>query len=303
MIVEHYLSNHSNVFMAINQLPADVGYYEAIENYHKNGCPKFSKTIHYDLEHRYPFDKSGVPYVQSSWWVRQFLNVIDEYDEIWSFQIENYGFYKYHGLQDKFRFVPLRYTTSLKKYQSDKSWDERPYDAEFVGVTHSLDAWVIGKVRGDILANLCGGTIWHNQFTFMNYMTGKTDIKFDIKGNSKVSLDIPRLDRPQTINTARIFESLCVGTPVVCLDPYNCTEVQYFPDDVYVKHDVLPDICPPENLLNFVMTKRPCGLEVANRYKDLTYSDATYNKYRESLIAEYEANTGIKIPDLVLQID
>lgn len=85
MTVEHYMAPGKTIFVNSGIMYPDE--------------EPDRTTIFYNLEHKYPIDENGhLKYCKPNW--TEYVNTrYAKMDEIWDFQIENYEYFKFHGLE------------------------------------------------------------------------------------------------------------------------------------------------------------------------------------------------------------
>lgn len=268
--------------------------FEDLDNYKNNGCvSKKLKYAYYNFEHKCPIDENGhLPYC-NDWWTGKFNEMWGFYDEIWDFQIENYEYFKFHGFGKKYRFKPLRYTSCLERFHSNGPSD---YDFQFECVVDT-------KTRKEILNVLTSiptkGVDWDNyevDLPRMNVLMSNTnnhETKFFEKERCKYGIDFPHYDTPCTINTYRIFEYLCMNKPVVVWDRDKLSSRNYFGNlCIWLEDFNAWDLKQ--------IAKQEPRTDIAETFRQMTYSDKDYDEYRLNIIRDYKERTGITVPDLVM---
>ena len=272
MMKEHY--NFNDTWININ-LTASYGH-------------NLKRGIFYNFEHVWPFDlyaKRCNP---------EFLIAIAKalktFDHILDFQIENYERYMVDGLESKFRFVPLRYTSFFKKFDII-SYENRPFDLQF-------ECAIDTNIRQNIFNKLT-----HNPFnslsSLVTYTYGIDYIqKIKTKTMAKYGIDFPHYNEPETINTFRIWEYACLNMPVILIDPHNMTSTKYFENNIVKTFGV--DFNPAD-IKEVYKQYYDYGGE--NIFEKLTYKDTDYDNYRLEIIKDYYDRTHVAIPDSVMYDD
>ena len=274
MTVEHYMAPGKTIFVNSGIMYPDE--------------EPDRTTIFYNLEHKYPIDENGhLKYCKPNW--TEYVNTrYAKMDEIWDFQIENYEYFKFHGLGDKFRFKPLRYTTWFERFHTDK-------ESEF---EISLECMVDTDTRKKMLEILTSspfelkGDNDISRICMKMVNTEDISLKYKEKMNCKYGIDIPHYDTPETYNCLRIYEYICMNKPCIVIDPYEIT-MDYF-----------GDLCKYIKDPSFINIKTAAMEEprkdVAEAFKNMTYEDKDFDAYRLKLIKEYSDKTGTAIPDSVM---
>lgn len=281
---EHYGNMPGNVF-CIN-----IGN-EDMQSIRKNN-PN-DKIVLVNLEHKHPIDERGnVPYCDE-YWTCLFNNMVRErVDEVWDFQIENFAYFKFHKLEGKFRFRPLRYTTWFDRY---KTPDAPKYDIQMECVFNTnTRMWVANvltqephKVQGEILYRMNG------RLTLNITNTDKSDEKFKAKDGCRYGFDAPHYDTPCTNNCTRIYEYVCMNKPVIVWDRDKITSREYFRDlCIYIEDFSAWNVK--------LATNRKPRTDIAETYRQMTFSQKDYIEYCGGIIREHCDRTGEKIPDSVM---
>lgn len=266
MVKEHFDLTGSNILIG-----TDIPITYMIRDKYDGGL------IIYNWEHFYPMNR-GV-----NWWIQDYQKSMDVVDEIWDFNIENYKYFQEIGHGDKFRFIPPRYTTWFEQFRMNLNKD---FDIFFTGVFNSdLRKKAIECLTYDI-------DITANTIPFKLCNTNNISLRYKEMQTSKYTIDLPHFDTPQTINGLRIFESICLNIPVIVFDKYDLGSKKYFDDIIVIsefRNEVLRIIC---------MNIPDSG--VADRFKELTYTDEAYERYRINIIKDFHDKDGVDIPDSVL---
>lgn len=286
MIAEHFMDRHDRL-VTINT---------SIDDYAEmDGRGELDGLVvtYYNMEHKCKIDSRGqLPFV-GEYWTSLNNEMFGKYDEIWDFQIEDYEFFKFHGFGDKFRFKPLRYTNWYEQFRADVA---PHYDIQFECIVDSD----IRKTAMECLTGLplCvdGDGNYHitGEYAKIN-MTNTFDckVKLEAKNHCRYGVDFPRFDYPCTHNTFRIFEYVCMNKPVLVWNRYDITSKLYFGDlCVYMDNFTAYDI-------NNAINETP-RTDIAKSFKQMTYSDSDYDKYRLDIVRDYADRTGMVVPDSVL---
>ena len=243
------------------------------------------RGIYYNLEHVAPF--SSYTKLHNPAFIDVMTNCYKTFDYILDFQIENYERYIVDGLENKFRFVPLRYTSFFKKFDII-SYENRPFDLQFeCQIDTNIRQYIFNKLTYDSLSSLV-------TYTYeMDY-----DQKIKTKTMAKYGIDFPHYNEPETINTFRIWEYTCLNMPVILIDPYNMTSAKYFENNIVktfgtdFNPDDIKEVC-----------KQYYDYSGENIFEKLTYKDTDYDNYRLEIIKDYYDRTHVAIPDSVMYDD
>lgn len=284
MYDEHYGDMSENVF-CINIGIEDM---QSIRKNNPNG-----KIVLVNLEHKHPIDERGsVPYCNEHW-TGVFNNMVRELvDEVWDFQIENFAYFRHHNLESKYRFRPLRYTTWFDKYKTPV---EPKYDIQMECVFDTnTRMWVANvltqepyKIQGDIIYKMGG------RLTINITNTDKSEEKFRAKNECRYGFDAPHYDTPCTSNCTRIYEYVCMNKPVIVWDRDKTTSREYFRDlCTYI------DDFSAWNV-KLITNQKPRN-DIAETYRQMTFSQKDYIEYCGNIIREHCDRTGEKIPDSVM---
>lgn len=246
------------------------------------------RGIYYDLEHKFPIPSTTEP----PSYTKDFINMAKEYDYVLCFQIENYEYYKAGGIENKFRFVPLRYASCFEQFVENKTYQERPFDIQF-------ECTVDTQLRHNVLEKLTQNIVKGYLGKLHILMTNIDDVstKYKLKNLAKYGIDFPHY-RGVTINTFRIWEYVCMNMPVILIDYNNVGTTKYFDDFIVKKLDNtfkakdIKDICKIHHEYN-----------EAEKFKQMTQSDINYDNYRISIIKDFSDKYHVKIPDTVLLND
>jgi len=279
MCLEHYIPKMKDTCLCV-----DFSNPVYITNWKK--IHPEQKIIFYNLEHKYPLDENNNPHNCSQEWNNFFKGTVPGlFDEIWDFNIENYVFWESLGLADKFRFMPLRYTTWFEQFRQNIT---PHYDIEFEGIFTTVR-------RLQSLATLtCPVAINQSQCIRLKIAnTSDPSVKYMEKQTAKYCIDLPQYDNPETINSTRIHECICMNRPVIVYDEYKAGSRKYWDDlCIYI-----------ENLSNvdvWNITHQEPRTDVADVYKGRTYTDDAFQQYRKEIKEDFEKINNIKIPDSVL---
>jgi hypothetical protein len=258
MCIEHYVPKLKDTCLMINTCNEQhmVQYKQANPN---------QKIILYNLEHKYPLDAYGKPHCCSLEWEHYFRGYMTLIDEVWDFNIENKEYFDSIGFGDRFKFMPLRYTSWFERFITDHT---PHYDLEFEGVFDTdfrLNAF--RKLTTTVDDGKC------MRLKIAN--TENVQVKYWEKQDAKYCLDIPHYDYPETINATRIHEAICLNRPVIVYDHWNVGSRKYFGDlCIYV------DTLDTQRL--YQLTQQEPPRDIANRFKELTYTDDAFERYRNS---------------------
>lgn len=257
MVVEHYDNeNYGNVLFLLNHIFLK----EDILEFKK----QYSKIIFYNLEH---FSAQTYLAKSNQWRELLFLN-LEACDEFWDFLIENKRYYT-NNLIDRYKFMPLRYTDT-KNVKNEKT-----IDVLFNGTADT-------NVRKTFICSLLNN-YEDRKFNsvIVNAMFGDSLSKMLQK--TKFVCDFPHYKLyGNTQNCARIFEALCHNIQVISYTDTNRV-VNYFPG--------LIEIINPENGFDADKTQEIVlnykERNVAEEYKNLTYSDSAYETYKTNISQIY----------------
>lgn len=275
LINEHYINYLHDIYIGVNVST------EIMKFKHKH--PN-TKTILYNLEHKYPQPEPGILLNCSNEWLEYFKYLMQFIDEVWDFNIENYEYFRDIGCGDKFRFVPLRYTTYFEQFHPKQA---PRYDIEFEA---SIDTQ-IRKEMLKILTSHINGVLKRIDFKICNVESCNT--KYLEKLDARYGLDFPHYDFPETFNCFRIFEYLCLNIQPIVWDPYGVTSNEYFGDlAIYIDDFTTPIL--------YGITRQEPRKDVAQVFKDWTYTPSAFEEYRKRIVMDFVTRTGTQVPDSVL---
>lgn len=207
-----------------------------------------SKYIFYQMEH-FPM---GGQYVDET------IKRMDTYDEVWDIDILNIRIYP-EATRKKVKFMPLRYASIFDDLTIKQNPSPR-FDWLFCGVCSPHRQEIIGWLAANFELN-------KGMFVFGHKQTNIPDLLAD----ARFMLNLHQADEQHTIQEqVRIYELLSMGMPVI--SEYSI--INYFGD--------LITECDMYNL--------PAVLKVADqsskkeRYKRLTFTDETFEAYRQDLL-------------------
>lgn len=279
MFIEHYDRMFEKSVISIN-----VGYPTIKPWLVNNGYGDY-KFIHYNLEHRWP-----IGYVKNQRWHVNFDTIIEQADMVMDFQIENYMYFKSIGQEDKFKFLPLRYTTWFEQFVNHDI--KKDYELYF-------DGGIDTNIRLDVMSVICSIPCWDEVLPHIKFLMSNTYdpvVKNTEKQRCKFCLDAPHCDYSQTINCLRIIEGICLDCSTIVYDKYG-ESMDYFGDLVYTMH---PDDFTTFKLKKFVMDTEPN--HPASGFKALTYNDASFKEYQKRILHEFTSKYIASIPDSILEI-
>lgn len=280
MCFEHYIPKMKDTCLCVDfSNPAYI-------NAWKKSHPE-QKIIFYNLEHKYPLDENNNPYNCSQEWNKFFKGTVPGlFDEIWDFNIENYVFWESLGLADKFRFMPLRYTTWFEQFRKETT---PRYDIEFEGLFTRTPRLKM------IMMLTCPVAV--NQTQSLRVKIANTPdpaVKYEEKQDARYCIDYPQYEQSETINSTRIHECICLNRPVIVCDIYKVGSRKYWDDlCIYLEEPLTI------NLWN--LTREEPRKDVAEVYKNRTYTDESFQQYRKEIKEDFEKIENIQIPDFVLQ--
>lgn len=257
MCMEHYVPKLKDTCLMINT--CDV---QQMTQYRASNPSQ--KVILYNLEHKYPLDEYGKPHCSMQWeeYFRQYMTLIDE---VWSFNIEDKEYFESIGFGDRFTFMPLRYTTWFEQFVTDHI---PHYDLEFEGV---FDTDIRLKAFQKLTTTVSDGKCIRLKIA----NTDNVHVKYWEKQDARYCFDMPHYDYPETINATRIHEAICLNRPVIVYDHWNIGSRNYFGDlCIYI------DQLDTQQLYRLTQMEPP--KDVASRFKQLTYTDDAFERYRKS---------------------
>ena len=280
LVKEHYTNHLHDVYIGINTS-------DEIRQF-KLEHPE-TKTILYNLEHKYPQVKPGVVSNCNEYWSKYFRHLMLYIDEVWDFNIENYEYFRDIGYGEKFRFVPLRYTTYFEQFHIDH---EPRYDFEFEATFDSyMRLRTLNELAIPIKIKDSGKEVRVN-YKICNVEDHK--VKYLEKLDGRFGFDLPHYDTPETINCYRIYECLCLNRQPIVFDPYQITSKEYFGDlPIYISEI--------STKIMYIITRQEPRMDVAERYKEMTFSDEAFEEYRHRIVKEFSERTSTEIPLSVLQ--
>ena len=284
MYKEHYQKN--KMVYCINTTPFDVS--EIMKSI-PTGCV----PVYVNLEHNCPINEIGNSPFCDMEWTDKLNESLNSFEEIWDFQIENFEYFKFHGFDKKYKFIPLRYTSWFDKYKTN----EKPlYDIQMECVVDTnTRMWTLMILTQDPVRYENGKVFRsYDRIRFNMTNTFDSDVKFKAKNLCRYGFDAPHYDTPCTINCTRIYEYVCMNKPVIVWDRDKLSSHEYF-KDLCVYLDDLPNTYE----LGIPLSRQP-RTDVADAFKNMTYNDGDYDEYRLNIIREYSNKTGNKIPDSVM---
>lgn len=246
----------------------------------------YDRIIYFNLEHKYPLvDK--FPANSTVHWEKGFIrDCLNHVDEIWDFNIENYQYFMEHGLDDKFIFVPLRYTKWFEQFRLDIN---PRFELQFEGVFDT--PFRLYCIR-DLTTPGMYGDVQPISLKITNTPVPKD--KFFEKQDCIFCLDLPHYDTPETINAVRIYENTCINKQTIVYDKYNVGSRAYFGNMVIYM--------PKLNVVALAeIVRGKYQTDVAEVFKYMTYSDDMYQDYRKMIKKDFEKISGTNIPDSVLR--
>lgn len=281
---EHY-SKHTDKVFGINLCIDDI--YKVREQHPDK------KAVLVNLEHKAPIDQNGQLNHCSKMWTDAYNKMTtDTVHEVWDFQIENWEYYKFHGIENKFRFKPLRYTTWFDKYKKEC---DNVYELQMeCAIDTNTRVKVINQLTTEPIADING--VW---YTLKDYIslnltnTNNSDLKFKAKNECKYGIDFPHYDTPCTINTTRIYEYICMNKPVIVWDRDHISSKKYFGELCTYLNDI-----SAYDIKLLVLQEPRKDVDVI--FKQMTYLEKDYDEYRLDILRDYKDRTGITVPDWVL---
>lgn len=269
MLKEHFLQNYHNSLFVISTHGVDVEYINKFRNCGGN-------VIYYNLEHRYPImdPSTGNPTMSMIKYEKEYFGI---FDELWDFQIENKQYYHILGYDNKFKFIPLRYTTWFEHFITN---DPPKYMLEFEATFHT-------KKRQDLIKIISTNPYveWAGSYKIANHID--VNIKYHEKQDAKFNLDIPQLDFPETINTFRIYESICLNKQCIVYDEYKCGTRRYFDDLCIYLENFTPEIL-------WSTTLQIPRTDVSIKFKEMTFEDHCYKQYIYDIINDFDKKSHAK---------
>ena len=279
MTMEHYVSDAKDIAILINVNAMD---YEYVNNYKQNHPEQ--KIILYNLEHKYPLISPGRVECCSIEWCKIFERFMTLIDEVWDYNIEDYMYFESIGYGHIFKFKPLRYTSWFKQFIRETP---KIYDVEFEGAFDT-------ETRLECIRNLTTPSTYGKMIRFKLANVQDQYIKFLEKQSAIFCLDIPHYNYPETYaGRIRIFECLCLNLPVIIYDKNMVGSRKYF-DGMAV--------CVSELASKFILNVVESGApqNVAQIFKEMTYTNEAYDKYRRDILEDFRRISGENIPDSVL---
>lgn len=279
MTIEHYTPYIKDTAILIN---TDASDYDEIVQY-KQKHPE-QKIILYNLEHKYPVISPGKLNCCTDEWCVIFEKFMTLIDEVWDYNIENYGYFESIGYGHIFKFMPLRHTSWFTQFIRNDI--PKNYHIEFEGAFDT-------DMRLACICNLTTPGNYGNMISFKLANTQDQVLKFFEKQNALFCLDIPHYNYPETINALRIFECICLNQPVIIFNPYNIGSRKYFENMV-----VYVDNLTPGAILQAIDKGAPEG--VAGQFASLTHNDPDFDVYKRKILEDFRKISGEDIPDSVL---
>lgn len=255
---------------------------------------KNKKLVYYNFEHKYPIDPNGQMKFCSKNWTDNFNKILEQYDEIWDFQIENYEYFVYHKLSSKFKFYPMRYTKWFEQYVKKINPN---YDLQFECVVDTnTRKYMLNVLTNEPCRKLENGDYeTRERISIKMTNTFNTALKLNEKNDCRYGFDFPHYDSPCTINNVRIYEYLCMNKPVIVWDRDKITSRKYFNDlcvwiDDFTTWNIKQEtIKTPKN-------------NISEIFKKMTSNKNDYNFYVYEIVKDYKETKGITIPDTSLII-
>lgn len=215
---------------------------------------KQSSKIYYNLEHAKDLNVANNKYV-----IEQYKKL--GITEVWSMEPNCEMFDSDLGI----RFMPIRYTTLIDKtvFHNNSRVD---FDLGFTGI---------------VGAKFCPR---RNDF-FNEYMNPKYDFSIKIMNgynicsmkdeftNCRYALDFHRTYNHNNQNQVRLFEHICLGHTVLS----EKSDYNIFPGLIYEWENI-------DELNNLIKTVEP--QDFSEQYKEMTYTDDAYERYRNDILWE-----------------
>ena len=164
------------------------------------------------------------------------------------------------------RFMPVRYTTYIKKQEISKP---KFFDLAFVGI---LGSDKYAPRRNKFFEQYIGNPFLDFSVKILNgHLLNELQDEF---ANCKFILDSHRNYKHNMQNQVRIFEHICMGHTVLS----EKSDYNMFPGLIYEWENI-------EELNDLVHTIQP--EDFSEKYKELTYSNEAYENYRHALLSSY----------------
>ena len=244
MVKEHYdIPEYADTLFLINTTETKM--YDGEFHHIDTNIYTQHRKIYYNFEHT-------VDFLEATYSVLQFHFEKVGVTEIWSFEPnENLNAV----------YMPVRYTTFLGKVPQKSN---KKFDLGFVGIVGSND---YSRKRNDFLHDFIVTPKYDFSINIMNgYQT--LDLKDEL-ANCRFVLDSKRDYQIKTQNQVRLFEHICMGQTVLSeKSDYNA-----FPGLIYEWETI-------DELNELIHTVEP--QDFSEKYKELTYTDKAYEKYKGS---------------------
>ena len=277
MVGEHYASILANTAIFVNTFANDDGFIKQHMKEHSE-----QKLILYNLEHKYPLESPGKVQCCDWKWTKIFNEYVQNFDEIWDYNIEDYMYFHSIGCGQKFRFKPLRYTTWFEQFHKDK---EPNYDVEFEGAFDT-------NTRSKCIRDLTRPTSRKIKLKIAN--TNNQLVKFQEKLDAKFCLDLPHYNWPEAYAArVRLFECICLGKPVITYDHNLVGSKKYFEDMVIYTDQLYQHV-----IYDIISSNIPTN--VSQKFKQLTYNNMDYEIYKRSIFDDFVKISNENIPEFVL---
>lgn len=213
---------------------------------------KYNKLILLETEH-------------SPWWIMPYMDDewLQDVDEIWVLWLETFEYYKVHlpNQWNKLKWMPLRFYNQSKHIGNSGNYE---HNLGFFGQTSETR-----KKYFDWIS--------YYDRSFYNINGLRPDEVMETVYNTKFILDVahnPVDPMAVSQNVVRIFENICMGKHI--LTP--ASTFNYFEGMVTVMDDPIEDIKDLEWKAAF---------DFREKYKELTYTDEAFEKYKQDCIIRY----------------
>lgn len=218
---------------------------------------RYNKLILLETEHS-PY--WVMPYMDDEW--------LRDVDEIWLLWLESFEYYKEYlpNHWDKLRWMPLRFYSQARHIGNSGNYEHnlgffgqisesrKKYFDEISFIDKSF--YCINGLRPDEVRE----TVYNTKFIL--------DVPYNLANYIAISQ-----------NVVRIFENICMGKHVLTTpSPFN-----YFEGLVTVMDDPIEDLRDLE---------WKAVIDFSEKYKELTYMDEAFEKYRQECITRYTGMYG-----------
>lgn len=213
---------------------------------------RYNKLILLETEHS-PY--WIMPYLEDEW--------LQDVDEIWLLWLESFEYYKelLPNQWSKLKWMPLRFYNQSEHIGNSGDYD---YNLGFFGQVSSSRKKYFDEIKLIDKSFYCIEGLRPNEIK-------------DVVYNTKFILDVPHNPESDTAisqNVVRIFENICMGKHILT----SASTFNYFEGLLTVMDDPVEDIRDLD---------WKAAMDFREKYKELTYTDEMFEKYKNDCIFRY----------------